>query len=526
MTPDETLSVAEPEVATTPAPAEILVAPAPAAIPLPDARTLAGAAAIVMTVAAAAGYSAISLYRYVHFGANGFDLGIQDQTVWGYSRLEMIPNTVEGMPNLLGDHFNPILMVLAPFYWVWPSAATLLIAQAVLLAIAGIPVYLWGAQKVGHAAGLAFLATYLLFWGVLAGVVFDFHHVVFAVPAISTALYATLNKQNRLLWAAVAVAMLTREDVTLTVIALGLYIAVFQRRWLLGAVMAVANAAWFLLLLQVVMPAVGGAPYGHWTFQALGKGPLSAALYVVTHPITALQMLFSPVEKLRVGVASFANWMFLPLLSPLVLIAVPSFLERFWSSSPTFWSFHYQYSMLPAPILTFAAIDTCARMRAWWKGRLGLAASISLPLGALAASVLLSVGLVHPLAELGTYVSDSTAAQIQGCLDVIPAGASVAATDALVPHLSDRSQIYEVTTRSDMDYVAIDVTTLGTANPVDDKLRAIINSSLAGGYGVACSNGLTVVLKRGGGSQQLSPEMQAWLADSCTGSACATLTRG
>src|SRR5262249_18040947 len=250
--------------------------------------------------------------------------------------------------------------------------------------------------------------------------------------------------------------------------------------------------------------------------------PLAVGVYVIGHPFRALQLLFSPVDKLRVGVASFANWLFLPLFSPLVLIAVPSFLERFWSSSPTFWSFHFQYSMLPAPILTFAAVDTCARMRTWWRGRLGSAASISLPLGALAASALLGLGLVHPLAELGTYVSDATAAQIQGCLDVIPDGASVGATDALVPHLSDRSQIYEVTTRSDLDYIAIDVSTLGTLNPVDTQLRAIITSSLSDGYGVACSKGLTIVLRRGAGTQSLSPEMQKWLADTCLGSACST----
>jgi uncharacterized membrane protein len=502
---------------------DLAVAPAPSTIALPAARTLANAGAAAMIIAGAVGFSAISLFRYVHFGANGFDLGIQDQTVWGYSRLDMIPNTVLGVPNLLGDHFNPILIVLAPFYWLWPSAATLLVAQAVLLAVAGIPIYLWAVRRVGYVAGLSFLGSYLLFWGVLAGVVFDFHHVVFAVPAISTALYATLNKQNRLLWASVAVAMLTREDVALTVIALGLFIAVFQRRWLVGAAMAIANGVWFVLLLEVVMPAVGGVPYQHWTYQSLGKGPLSAALYVVEHPLRSLQLLLTPFEKVRVGLASFGNWLFLPLLSPLVLIAVPSFLERFWSSSPTFWSFHYQYSMLPAPILTFAAIDTSARMRLWWRGRLAGVASIALPVGALAASALLSFGAVHSLAELGTYVSDRTAAQIQGCLDVIPSDASVAATDALVPHLSDRSQIYEVTTKSDTDYIAIDVSTLGTLNPVDTQLRGIINSSLGGGYGVACSKGLTVVLARGSGSGQLSDQMQQWLRASCVGTACATL---
>jgi len=512
-------AVAEPQLA----PADLAVAPAPAAALAPSRRALANAMAAAMTIAGAAGFSAISLFRYVHFGANGFDLGIQDQTVWGYSRLEMLPNTVLGVPNLLGDHFSPILMVLAPFYWLWPSAATLLVAQAVLLAVAGIPIYLWGSRRVGYLAGLAFQGSYLLFWGVLAGVVFDFHHVVFAVPAISTALYATLNKQNRLLWASLAVAMLTREDVALTVIALGLFIVVFQRRWLLGAGIAIANGVWFVLLLDVVMPAVGGVPYQHWTYQALGKGPISAVVYALENPLRSLQLLVTPVEKVRVGVASFASWLFLPLLSPLVLIAVPSFLERFWSSSPNFWSFHYQYSMLPAPILAFAAIDACARMRSRWRGRLGGAVSLALPVGALATSALLSFGAVHSLAELGTYVSDETAAQIQGCLDVIPGGASVAATDALVPHLSDRDEIYEVTTKSDTDYIAIDVSTLGSLNPVDSKLRSIVNTSLGGGYHVACSKGLTVVLARGAGSQQLSGQMQQWLEDVCLGSACATL---
>lgn len=508
---------------STEAAADLYVAPARRVVRLPSAQTLAGATAAAMTVAAAAGFSAISLFRFAHFGANGFDLGIQDQTVWGYSRLEVISNTVLGVPNLLGDHFNPILMVLAPLYWLWDSAATLLIAQGVLLAAAGIPIYLWGSRQLGYVAGLAFQGSYLLFWGVLAGVVFDFHHVVFAVPAISTALYATLNRQNRLLWASVAVAMLTREDVALTVIALGLFIAVFQRRLLLGAVLALSNAAWFLLLLDVVMPAVGGAPYQHWTYQALGKGPLTALASVVEHPIHALQVLLTPFEKLRVGAASFANWLLLPLLSPLVLIAVPSFLERFWSSSPAFWSFHFQYSMLPAPILTFAAIDTCVRMRGWWTGRIARVTTVALPIGALLASAVLSFGVVNSLAELGTYVSDSTAAQIQECLDVIPANASVAATDSLVPHLSDRRQIYEVTTNANAEYIAIDVSTLGTVNPVDYQLRSIIQGALANGYGVACSRGLTVVLQRGGASGQLAPQMEQWLGDSCVGAECATL---
>src|SRR6184192_875444 len=239
---------------------------APAARPSPLSlrmgRTLAGA----LTFLAFAAYASISVYRHQHYASNAFDLAVQDQTVWGYSRGEFIYNTVLGIPNLLGDHFHPVLIVLAPFMWAWDSAGVLLVAQAVLLALAGIPVYLWARQELGPIAGLAFLAAYLVFWGVLAGVVYDFHHVAFAVPAMSLALYATMTRRNLLLAPAVVVAMLTREDITFTLIALGLYIVVVQRRWILGAALAVINAAWAALLLGVIIPAFGGGvAYRHWT---------------------------------------------------------------------------------------------------------------------------------------------------------------------------------------------------------------------------------------------------------------------
>src|SRR5258705_11783408 len=119
-------AVAEPNLA----PGDLAVAPARSVMALPVAHTVANASAAAMIIAGAAGFSAISLFRFVHFGANGFDLGIQDQTVWGYSRLEMIRNTVIGVPNLLGDHFIQILMWLSHFFWLWPAACAARVAVA------------------------------------------------------------------------------------------------------------------------------------------------------------------------------------------------------------------------------------------------------------------------------------------------------------------------------------------------------------------------------------------------------------
>ena len=495
--------------------AEVARPPASSAAP---ARLVAAA----LTLIAAAAYSAVSLYRHDHFASNAFDLAVQDQTVWGYSRYEFIYNTVLGIPNLLGDHFHPILIVLAPFMWAWNSAGVLLVAQGILLAVAGIPIYLWGERELGPLGGVAFQGAYLCFWGVLAGVVYDFHHVAFAVPAISLALYATLTRRNILLIPALAVAMLTREDVALTLIALGFYILVIQRRWRLGAAVMAVNTVWFGLLLGVIIPALGGGvSYRHWTYDALGAGPLSAASYVVRHPLASLQLLFSPPDKVRVWVGSFLAFALLPLVSPLLVVALPSFLERFWSSSPNFWSFHFQYSMLPAPILAFAAMDTCARIKRLFGGRLAAAGGTVLPIAALATSAVLTFVLVRPLAEVTTYLPAGRAAQIQSCLEAIPADASVTASNALVPHLSHRADIYVITTQNYADYIAIDPSIYPSFYAgEEDQLRLIVRAALAAGYGVVCAKGTTLVLARVDSLQQLTPELQQWLNGQCSGRAC------
>lgn len=484
-------------------------------------RTLAGS----LTFLAFAAYASISIYRHEHYASNAFDLAVQDQTVWGYSQGEFIYNTVLGIPNLLGDHFHPILMLLAPFMWIWNSAEVLLVAQAVLLAVAGIPIYLWGERELGPVAGLSFQAAYLVFWGVLAGVIYDFHHAVFAVPAISTALYATLTRRNWLLIPAVIWAMLTREDIALTLIALGFYIVVVQRRWILGVALMAVNAVWLGALLSLVIPRLGGGvAYRHWTYDALGSGPVSAASFVLRHPFDSLKLLFDPPTKTRVWIGSFAAFALQPLVSPVLVVALPSFLERFWSSSPNFWSFHFQYSMVPAPILAFAAMDTCVRVHRLLRGRVTFATTVVIPIATLAASALVSAA-VNPLAELTSYLPNSRVAEISSCLATIPAGASVTASNTLVPHLSHRAQIYEITIQSTADYIAIDPSTYNDFySGEEDQLRNFVRSDLAAGYGVVCAKGTTLVLSRGDSSLELTPALNAWLAGKCSGRACIAAT--
>ena len=478
-----------------------------------------------LALIAAVGYAAISIYRHDHFASNAFDLGVQDQTIWGYSRLQMIPNTVEMIPNLLGDHFHPILMAIAPLYWIWDDARILLLVQAALLAVAAVPIFWWARQRLGRVAAIAFEAAYLIFWGVLSGVIYDFHHIAFAVPAISFGLYGVLTNRNRLFWAMLVVGLLTRENIALTFAAIGVYIALVQHRWRLGVAVIAICAAWFAALIEVVMPAIAGAPYGHWTYEALGSGPGSAFLHIVRHPIASLQLLVDNPIKRKLWGGLLGAWLLLPLLSPISLVAIPTVLERLWSSNAALWSASFHYSLVIAPVLAFASVDGLARLQqiflrqrrtppspSWGGQGGGLAVGVSLAV--LVAGLALTFGVVRPLDEIGTYVSGTQAATIQSCLTVIPPDASVSASNKLLPHLSHRREIYLLTLKADADYIAIDLDTyLGQFFPGEQtQIRTTISDALANGYGVVCSRGTTVVLHRGVSGGVLSPELSAFLA--------------
>lgn len=467
-------------------------------------------AAAALTIAAAAGMSWAAVYRHERFGSNAYDLGIFDQAVWAYSRLEWMPNTVLRLPHILGDHFHPILILLAPLYWVWDDARVLLIAQAVLLAGAGIPIFLWAREKLDGVAALAFLTAYLTFWAVLGGSLFDFHELAFAAPIVSGAIYAALTRRTGLLWICVVLGLLTREDVALTFVGLALFLAVAQRRWQLGAALAAVSAAWFVLAFKVVVPAVAGRSYAHWAYSQLGEDPASALAHLITNPIDSLRTFFTPRDK-QIALANlFVPWLGLPLLSPLLLVMLPTLAARFFSDKPSHWASQgFHYSLMLAPIIAFAAVDTTRRIVQRLEGRAQTVVAIAIALLTLAASLYFSFVRIEPLDELHRYTPPERVADIEACLEAVPPEASVAATSALVPHLTHRRSVFVLDDRPvpRARFLAIDVSTW--TFPLDHRdLGRLVRRSVDRGYGVRCSRGSTVVLEQGAPHGELSPELR------------------
>lgn len=423
----------------------------------------------LLVLAAALLYSSLSILRHRHFASSAYDLGIFDQVIWEYSRFQAPYSSVRSnllTENLLRDHFHPALALLAPLYWLTDSVEALLAAQALLLAIAAVPIFLFTEKRLGKAAGYLFAVSYSLFWGIQRAVEFDFHEIALAVPLIALAIHFMDGRRWRAYFVCVALLLLTKENLSVTVVFFGVYLVV-TRQFRQGLISIAAGAIWFFAAVKIFIPFfVGpdavrsdapGVSYRYWSYHQFGTGPLSALKTVITNPPFVVKTLLSPAVKLHTYWYIFHPFLFLPFFSPLFILAVPLIAERFLSEGPQFWGMDFHYTATLAPVLVMASADGLAR----------IARRIKKPkpsyLIVPAAILFLAVNLYllprFPLWNLSSpaywrlSASDMTGRR---AVSLIPPEASVAAQGPVVPHLSHRRAIYvlnPLTVIPDSDYV-------------------------------------------------------------------------
>ena len=183
----------------------------------------------LIALAVFAAYATISLSRYARLAPGSWDLGIFTEYVRQVAHLHAPVVNIRGSGfNLLGDHFQPIVGLIAPVFLLVPSAATLLVVQALLTAVSVVPVSRAAAARLGAGAGRMIGAAYGLSWGLQQMIDFDFHEIAFAVPLLACSLSALLRGKVRAaaVWALPLVFV--KEDQGFTVAAIGILIAVMS----------------------------------------------------------------------------------------------------------------------------------------------------------------------------------------------------------------------------------------------------------------------------------------------------------
>jgi uncharacterized membrane protein len=462
----------------------------------------------VLTLGALVFYLWHSLGDQAGYLTTGYDLGIFDQALRAYAHFQAPIVPLKGVDyNIFGDHFHPIIVVLAPLYWLWDNPDMLLIAQAVLIASSIPVVYRFVRRRASEGMSLLITAAYAFGWPVQGLIDFDFHEIAFATPFTALAIDALDRRDDRrlLLWC--GLLLLVREDMGLLVALFGVLRLAQRRRprWPVVA-MLVGGFAMYVLTTSLIIPhfAEGhGFAYGN-QFSSLGDSVPAAILNIVSQPWHAVHVFFTPTAKAHTLAFLVVPLALLCFRSRYALLALPLLAERFFNSRHNLWTETFHYNALPWLILVLAMTDGADRLGLFDADR--RAVLLRRALGVLLVAtplVLIFLGdrvKVLPINQLRNSYAHQPHGWLRSANDVVrwlPDNVCVAADNHLVPHLTERD--YTSVPQADTpnpDFYALDMFAPDTGgNPPAPKPNAVYAQAITDGYHVAFRSGTFVVLQ-------------------------------
>ncbi|WP_329538457.1 DUF2079 domain-containing protein (plasmid) [Streptomyces sp. NBC_01450] len=449
----------------------------PPLVPEPPAARAEGTAwTWAVALALCAAYGAVSVRLHQRMLSTGYDLGIFEQAVRSYAQGHLpVAELNDPGFTLLGDHFSPVLALLAPFYRLWLTPVTLLLAQAVLLAVSVVPLARFAQRVLGRPAAVVTALLYGTSWGIASAVGFDFHEGAFAVPLLAFGLVAVAEGRCRAAAAWVVPLLSVKEDMGLTVAAIGC-VMVWRGYPRPGAVLAAVGMVGSALEILVVVPAVNPqGDFAYWgqlpTAGAEGGSPLDVLRHYTVGVIT-------PEPKAIMLLTLLAPMAFLALRSTLIWVCVPDLAWRLLSDNPAYWGTGFHYSAVLMPIV-FVAFLEALRYADVRQRRYSLAVG-----GAVTALLLPQFPLVQ-IFQTNTWRTDPRVAQAHRVLERIPTGATVAASNRLVPHLTDRAQVTVFGfpgSRPDPQWIVVDTATPQGWPNSPERERRLLDAARAHGY--------------------------------------------
>jgi hypothetical protein len=437
----------------------------------PDPRSLAH---WIIAAVAAGAYIAYSAFQWRDFAVPSWDLGIFSELAKQYGGLHAPTVDIKGPGfNLLGDHFHPLLVLLGPVYWLFPSGLTLLVVQDLLFAASAVPIMRLASARLGDHLGAAVGVSYLMSWGLWSAVESQFHEIAFAVPLISYSLCSWIESEGRSRSAIVSMAALVfvKEDLGLTVAAFGLVVIWIEwgrttregdfdlyvrsltslmatlrsRTARIGAGLAAWGILWTLLAITVILPAIH--PGGTWEY----TDRLSQTDTMTTGPFTRL--IFPTVKLQTLGLLALAAGV-IGAVSPYMWIMVPTLAWRFLGNVDFYWGWHWHYSAILVPMAVVALVDSAHRRRRI-RGAAALAVAVSL-CSNLAVAWTSTIDQFFDRQPHALTARQRTAAE--GAVAIAGSGHRVVASLRLLAYLvPDNRVFWEGTAKgADVDVVAVD----------------------------------------------------------------------
>lgn len=307
--------------------------------------------------------------RHYNYMTSLNDLGHMDQAVWGTLNGELFLNsdTFNKPISRLGIHFDPILSLFLPFYAFFPSAIWLILAQAISIPIASLPIY-FVAKRVCQSEQTGF------FWAVvclfspfmLSAASWDFHPVSLAAPFVALGFLAVEKRQQTVLFLACFFILLCKEHFGLLVMGFGMLWYIRQRSWKTSLLLILFGVGFFFLIMKLIMPSF--SPSGQHVMLSKDLGQLSRYVWlghslgeivttILTHPLDTIQRVLIDMRGFSYLILLFLPLLCLPLLGvEFLLPGVADMLVNLLSSNPLPRNLYAYHSATLVPVFIAAAI--------------------------------------------------------------------------------------------------------------------------------------------------------------------------
>jgi len=406
---------------------------------------------------ALAAFVRIAVLRWETFVTNAFDLAFFDQIVFNTSRGRLFDNSFVPY-NFAGQHLEPVLLAYVPAYWLGAGPLFLTVSQAVVAALAAVPLYFFARRLTGQAAiGAAAVVAYLANPYLLRAVAFDFHPEVMVAFPVFLAAWAVVERRHRTAVVASLATLLFKEDAAFLAVFLGGFMWMRGMRSGAGLTAGVA-VTYALLAVFVVMPLVRGGEgsdlvdrYGYLLPGHGGNGSgLVGGLFLL--PWRAAEVILHP-DQMVTAVLFLGTSAAIAVVRPVGLAwLAPGLALALLSQHPPQrqLELHYAAEMVPmALVITVLAVERIrTRIPSQW-----LALAVAAP--PLAAMIVL-----NPFgSSVGKAPSAEHRAAVLAGFALVPSDehVSVSAQSGLLPRLSRREEAYEFPGHAESaDWVMVD----------------------------------------------------------------------
>lgn len=390
-------------------------------------------------------YSTLSILRHFHLESLGFDLGIYDQIIWLASKGKPLVSTLIGS-HFFGDHFTPSLLFLVPLYWIKADVVWLLIFQSLIACLGVLPIYLIAKEKLhNEVICLTLSLSYLLFFGVQNALFYDFHPIVITTTLLSWMFWLYQNQKRFYFWLLFIIFLGFQENMAIFALALGSYF-IIKKNIKYGLIIIFSSSIWLLLTIYIIIPF-----FNHEKFTYLPIFLLNLNIWEI------IKLSYIPLIKLKTIFYWLLAFAFLPLGSPWIwLFIIEEVIQRFVGSGiSTRWGLDYQYNIILTPVLALATIEliqkTIKTPLGWLKSFLGskwikktyLLFSLWLILALIFVQITIRPSL-NNLAK-SSYYNPTRINILNYLIAKIPSNASMATTNNLASHLTQRQNIYLLT---------------------------------------------------------------------------------